>query len=489
MTTLAAAFIGGTRPAPLAVPSFVPPPEEQPPACTDSIQSLVDAAEPGSTVTVPACLARESVTIAKALTLRGEPGAAIRGSDAWDTWDRVGSGWRSEETVPDFEPQGFCVNGQACLERAQVYRDGIPLALGPLPPGTDTFGLDEQRRVVLGADPTDHLIEVTMRSTWVLIDASDVTVTGFDMRHAANAPQVGAILNAPGAGRDTVSGNRFAYAHGANVALDHGSANAIIDNDVGYAGQLGIHLGGGASPDDGRENVVRGNRVHHNNLAGFEPEWEAGGMKATVQVGLVVERNEFDDNAGPGIWCDIYCRDVLIAENRVHDNTHAGIMYEVSSNARIVDNVVWANGAGKPDWGWGAGILLSSSGTTEVTGNTSAWNQQAAISVISQDRTDWPDVEPIGITVHDNTMAQASGWLAFWAQDWDGPLLDEVSGNEGFQNDYWPGDLDRPAQYHWARDFQRLEAFEATPGEQGGTLLTESDLHARLTAVDVPVSP
>jgi parallel beta-helix repeat protein len=486
---IGAAVLGRARQTPLTIPAFVPPAEAQPPPCSESIQSLVDAALPESTVTVPACLARETITISKPLTLQGQPGAAIRGSDVWTGWRRTETGWRSSDAVPAFEQLGACATGHDCLEPAQVYLDGVPLRRTAAPPGPDSYALDPQRRVVLGVDPGDRLVEVTTRTTWVQIEAPGVTVTGFDMRHAANPPQTGAILNVQGAGRDTISGNTLAYAHGAGAALDHGSGNAILDNDVGYSGQLGIHLGGGVSPENGRNNVVRGNRVHHNNLAGFHPEWEAGGLKATVQTGLVIEDNQFEHNAGPGIWCDIYCSDVTIAGNSVHDNTHAGIMYEVSTEGRILDNAVWANGAGKPEWGWGAGILISSSGTTEVAHNTTAWNQQAAISIISQSRSDWPDVEATGISVHDNTMAQTDGWLAFWADDWDGPLLDESSRNEGAHNRYWPGDEGRPAQYHWGRDFDDLQAFEATPAEEDGTLLDEAELAALLKAAGIPTTP
>jgi nitrous oxidase accessory protein NosD len=473
---------------PLTIPSFAPPGEAQPHACEATIQSLVDAAPAQSTVTVPACLARETVTIDKPLTLLGSPGAAIRGSDAWTSWTAADGAWRSSESVPVFETPGFCASGQDCTEPEQVYRDGVPLARMASAPDPDSFALDGTRRVLLGADPSDHLIEVTTRPTWVLIDAPDVTVAGFDMRHAANTPQTGALLNSTNAGGSTVRDNVLSYAHGAAVALDHGSANSIVENDIGYAGQLGIHLGGG-NPDDGRDNVIRGNRVHNNNLAGFSPEWEAGGLKATVQTGLVIEDNEFASNAGPGIWCDIYCSAVTIARNRVHDNTHAGIMYEVSSDARIVDNTVWANGSGKPEWGWGAGILISSSGDTEVARNTSAWNQQAAISVVSQERADWPDVQAVGNSVHDNTMAQSRGWLAFWGDDWNGPLLEPGSRNTGFGNHYWPGDASRGGQYHWGRDFDDLAAFEATPGEEDATLLGDEELASVLRAAGVPLTP
>ena len=68
------------------------PPSQEPAACParSGIQALVDAAAPGATVTVPPCLARETVKIDKPLTLNGQPGAEIRGSDVWTAWTAAG---------------------------------------------------------------------------------------------------------------------------------------------------------------------------------------------------------------------------------------------------------------------------------------------------------------------------------------------------------------------------------------------------------------
>jgi parallel beta-helix repeat protein len=478
--------------APLLLPSFSPPPEAiAAPDCTTRVQSLVDAAAPGSTVTLPSCLARESVTIDKPLTLRGTPGAEIRGSDHWTAWIPDGATWLSRDVVPPFERRGVCRTGDGCLAPEQVFRDGAPLGRVGGSPGAGQFALDAARHVILGMAPEGHFLEVTTRIAWVVIAAQNVTVSDFVMRHAANPPQAGAILNVAGAGHDTVSQNVLAFAHGSDVALDHGNGNAILDNDVGFAGQLGVHLGGSGTLVDGHDNVVRGNRIHNNNLAVFDPEWEAGGLKATVQTNLVVKDNEVDDNIGPGIWCDIYCRDVSIAGNRVHDNTHAGIFYEVSSYGHILDNEVWSNGAGKPQWGWGAGILVSSSGTTEVARNVSAWNDRAAISVISQHRTDWPDVQPTGIIVHNNTMIQGpDGWLLLWGQDWPGPLFDEGAGNMGSNDQYWTArGVLGASPFHWRVDYGSLEAFETSPGESSANWLTDDQRDAALSRAGIPLSP
>jgi nitrous oxidase accessory protein NosD len=53
----------------------------QPPPGCGSIQALVDAASPEAVVEAPGgCVYRETITINKPLTLKGGPGAEIRGT-------------------------------------------------------------------------------------------------------------------------------------------------------------------------------------------------------------------------------------------------------------------------------------------------------------------------------------------------------------------------------------------------------------------------
>jgi hypothetical protein len=74
----------------------------RPPGC-GSIQDLVDAASPGAVVEVPGgCVYRETITINKPLTLKGDPGAEIRGSDVWPSSEFMLNGalYKSSSTVP-----------------------------------------------------------------------------------------------------------------------------------------------------------------------------------------------------------------------------------------------------------------------------------------------------------------------------------------------------------------------------------------------------
>jgi Periplasmic copper-binding protein (NosD) len=195
------------------------------------------------------------------------------------------------------------------------------------------------------------------------------------------------------------------------------------------------------------------------------------------------------DNLGPGLWCDIYCRDVVVSGNRIHHNSHAGLFFEVSTGATIADNRIWENGWGKASWGWGAGILVSSSGGAHISDNIVAWNY-AGISILSQDRQDWSHSETDN-DVHDNVViAELGRYTVIWAQDWSGPLFASSSSNRGSANRYWvdhPEDGQR--RFAWSGDIGRLADYNATPAEEGGTYLTDSEKTTILSDAGMPPGP
>ena len=244
-------------------------------------------------------------------------------------------------------------------------------------------------------------------------------------------------------------------AHGANVWLT--GRSELVDSEVAKAGQLGIGVGGAR---------VAGNHVHDDGTEGFDPGWEAGGFKA-VTHDVVVEGNEFDHNAGSGIWFDIGSSGIVIRDNRVHDNLRVGIFVEISSDVRVTANTVWSNGREGDGWLNGAGILVHTSTRVEVDHNLVAWNGDG-IGVESQDRPDRPTDAPTDVRVHDNDVLMEDGpdtKIALgWVEDWAGPLFDPASHNSGEANRFWypapEGDFDR---FAWVGPMSRLADFIARP--------------------------
>jgi Right handed beta helix region len=336
-----------------------------------------------------------------------------------------------------------------------------------------------------------------VRQSWMLIDADDVTIDGTEMRYADDAPlsRDGGLRVADGRNRPTIKNCNLHHATYAPLAM--GSANnALVQNcDIHDGGALGIHAGGGAGGGNG--NRLVGNRIYNNNTAEhYSAEWESGGVKATVQTNLVMDGNEVYGNHGPGLWCDIYCRNTRYTNNRIHDNTHAGVMEEVSYDGVITGNVTWRNGFGKNVWGWGTGILVSSSTGTLVSGNTSAWNARSCISVISQNRQDWPNVKPYrDISVHDNVCATGDNLLGVaWLEDWPSPgtnsMFAAAANNAGAANRYWyPTAEDGRWRFAWNGYVSYLSAFNATAADEGATYLTTTQKNSLLTGAGIPTSP
>jgi parallel beta-helix repeat protein len=327
---------------------------------------------------------------------------------------------------------------------------------------------------VTGCGPYREVVTVTHPMT--IIGAS---ITG------ATATLQSGDLQISNAHDVVIRGARVTDSSGACISADDSRSITIEDSLMYNCGQEGFHF----SHVNGL--FFTGNRVTSNNASGaIDPEWEAGGGKAGTSANLVFSGNEVDHNGGPGIWFDISCSHVVIRNNLVHDNTYAGILFETSTGAQIYANSVWSNGADKAVWGWGAGILISSSSRAEVHDNVLAWNASSGISVISQDRTDAPG--PVADNdIHDNVTAGLDGsWLMFWAQDWSGQMFQEASNNRGANDRYWaPGPEDGRPRFAWdGQSLATLTSFDATLGEQGGRYLSTAAIKAILSANNIPTT-
>lgn len=467
-------------------------------ACDTSLRRLIDGAQPGATVEVPACLYRESITVDKPITLNAAAGAEIRGSDVWSAWRKTDKQWLSKAKVPDFYTHGECDEGtERCLWAEQVFLDGQPLKQVAAKPRAGQFAVDRSRRIVLGQNPSGHEVEVTTRTEWILGAADDVTVEGFRMRHSANDAQTGAI-DVEGHSNWTIRDNVLSDAHGTVVVLNDGRENALVDNDIFRGGQQGVS-------GNGTGNLVQNNEIHDNNTEGFSSGWEAGGLKMALAEDLTLDANEVYGNKGPGLWCDIDCKNVTYGNNRVHHNANAGIFFEISDGAKIHGNKVWENGWGYSDWGWGTGILISSSKNAEVYDNIVAWNADG-ISVISQkrpadfgaDRGRWNRVT--NNNVHDNRIFKTDDdpndpehdfvFSLAWMQDWNGAMYESASNNRGSNNLYWyPAATEEYMRFSWLEGYDRLSDFNATPGEENGRYVSDPEKDQALSSANVPLSP
>ena len=411
---------------------------------------------------MPSGTYRESVVIRRPITVAGV-GAEIVGSDVWTDWARMETGWRSADAVPSFQASDSCIDPR-CAWPEQVFVDGQPMTQVAADPGPGSFAIDAARHVLLADDPTDRLVEVTTRTRWMEIEAPDVTISGLEMRHAATPPQSGALQVWPGGDRARYQDVTLHDAHGALISFQGVTDAALTGSDLRRGGQLAVHAGG-----TGTHGLrIIGNHLADSNTEGFDPGWEAGGLKAALAEGLVLQDNVVESNDGPGLWCDIDCRDITIQGNRVTGNSRAGIHFEISDGADITDNVVVDNGWGFATWGWGAGILVSSSTGARVTGNTVAWNADG-ISVVSQVRGRASGDTVRDVTVEGNTVIDdgTGGVLLGWLQDWSGAMYDAGAANHGRDNAFSSAGM-VDCSFEWDGCHGSVEAFAETPGGAGG---------------------
>ncbi|CCF85402.1 right-handed parallel beta-helix repeat-containing protein [Nitrolancea hollandica] len=454
-----------------------------------TIQQGIDGATTGAILSVPAGLYREQVTVTKPLTLQGQPGAEIRGSEVWASWT-AGSGiWTSTLTVPNLGSD--TQHGDPKTQwREQVFLDGAPLtqvAVGTTPV-SGQFALDASRHVILADNPAGKTVEVTARSYWVVSGAHNVTVQGFTMKHAGCPAQDGGI-RVNGHNGWTIQRNTLSDAHGRCVSFGTASGCRVLNNDIGYGGCLGI--GGWQLTNS----IISGNRIHHCNTEGFDTAWEAGGIKLSGSSSVTISGNEVDHNTAHGIWCDIACDVMVISGNRVHDNTRHGIRYEVSSGAEIASNVVWNNGFDGSTWGWGAGIVIQNSNHCTVHDNVVAWCADGIV-VFSQNRGDTPAEGVIDNNLYANDILIAddtgpdSVYVMGWLQDWAGTLFDPASNNRGSGNRFYIGNQvgNDPNDFSWNGSWHTLAQFSTTPVGAGSSYLTATEVDQILSDNNIPTS-
>lgn len=447
-----------------------------------SIAEAVRRAPSGASILVGPGTYRETVRIERPVRLLGQPGATIKGSDVM-TGFAEGRTWTVPFTASFDRQHGQCADAEArCKLPDGVWVDGRAWRQRPEASnlGAEEFAVSGGK-LHLGSNPGRRTVEVAVRQRWIegAGDASDVTIRGFRMLHAAPRAQSGAIDNADGANW-TLEGNDLSYSHALAVKLD-GTGHSVVGNRIHRNGQTGI----GSS--DSQDLRIERNTIACNNTENFNPAWEAGGVKILRAKRPLMLDNDVLDNDGMGLWCDTDCEAARIENNRVRNNSRQGINYEIARDCLIRGNRVWGNGFGFPDWAWGAGIMLQNASDCRVTGNVVAWNADG-ISVIDQDRGPY---RPSGNELGGNLIAVAGdGYLVAWATDRpDSRLTDAASNNRGGANRLW-GDGGALSEKALMVTNQRLSLTDYAGGVfgRGDALLNAAQLRRELEAAGVPPS-
>jgi parallel beta-helix repeat protein len=425
-----AACTGDRAPAPSPTPAPETPPAPTvrplpaPPACRGrlvrvgaDIQAAIDAAGPGGRLCLATGVHRLTAPLRPRTGQRigGMRGAVLSGARPLTGWTRDrGSGrwFHAGDTRDPGRPVGECSDGtRACTYPDDVWRDDTRLrrvlSADQLRPGTVFIDYSADR-IWVADDPAGARMELSVAPSAVRSGSNErgtarVRLTGLVIERFANAAQSApAVEMGPGW---VLDGLEVRENHGGGI--DSGSGSVLRNSHIHHQGQLGLGGSGAVGA------LVVGNRIDHNNTAGYDPAWEAGGSKwAAGTRRLTVRGNHVFENNGPGLWTDGDNVDTTYERNLVEGNLGPGIIHEISYDAVIRGNTVRNNAravAGRSIW-WGSDIVVNSSQRVEISGNTVV-STVNAIGLIDTDR----GAGRLGpyrvaqVDVHDNVIQMAAG--------------------------------------------------------------------------------
>jgi Right handed beta helix region/O-Antigen ligase len=464
----------GAKPTSGPLPSLPCPPTSIAVHPGHSIQAAADRAGPGATLCLKAGVHRAQVVRPLAgQSFHGEgPATILSGAEEVSGFQKTGGQWIARRPIARETPHGQCGKqhplcnlpiqvflGDRLLQRVAT-RDEVGTGQVFVDPAGD--------EIVLADDPSGQTVEITVAALAFESTAPDVLISNLVVEKYKSAAQRGAIR---GYARWTTRNVEVRWNSGAGITL--GAEGRILDSHIHHNGQIGVVM-------VGRNVVLAGNEIAFNNVLGFDPDWEAGGVKIAASDGVEMARNFVHDNSGPGLWCDIDCRDVVYEANTVELNSGAGIFHEISFAAVIRNNVVRHNGRAGRKWYWNSEIQIAASEDVEVTGNTiTVGDLGRAIVLIDQSRKkkNGTRYKTRRNRVHHNV-------IHFEGRGEVGGVSDVKPGDENYgiiaegenrfdHNTYRLARTAVPPRFVWSQELYDWEGFRALGQEISGTLITD----------------
>ena len=450
-----------------------------------NIQAAVDANPPGTTFQLAAGVYRMQTVVVKegdhitgAMDGAGNRATILSGAQQLNSFyrDQFGNYVATTDQTHPGQIAGYCSPGYSrCNLPEDFFYDDQPYmhnSTGPqtLEPGQYYFDYPSGRIYFRpkngGDDPHQHNVEYSRMPLAIWGNAANVTVSNLIVEKYAVPDQFGAIGGQyPGTGW-VIQNNETRLNHGLGLRIS--TDGKVLGNYTHDNGEMG--MGG-----DGRNILVEGNHIAHNNYSGTDHNFECGGFKFAFTDGLTVRGNYSHDNIGPGMWTDLSSIHTLYESNVVMNNTGAGIFYETSYDAVIRYNTILNNGSYAPDdWFWNAQIQIAGSQNVEVYNNfvlVTSENNGNGIMLIQQNRSNEPCLfGPCRVAndfIHDNTViVTGTRWhgSSGGAQDFTGfgDMFASSSNNRFFRNTYYVSDVNSAAYWQWAntpRTFREFTSF------------------------------
>jgi hypothetical protein len=438
----------------------------------EPIQAAVDRAGVGAAFCLKNGVHRSQAVRPRAnQRFYGEGRTILNGSRRLTDFSRGGNYWVAGGQNQQGRRVGSCVRSMpACNLPEAVFVDDVPLVqvLTKNEVTSERFYFDHSTgEIFLADDPSAHKVEVTVAAFAFDSTAPGVLIRNLIIEKYASVGQKGAV-QAQDANGWVLENCELRLNSAAGIAA--GSGTRIRDCDIHHNGQIGI-------TGVGHDVVIERNRVFENNTREFNPNWEAGGVKLAVSSNVVMRDNLVYNNRGPGLWCDIECRDVLYEGNIVEGNREAGIFHEISFSAVIRNNKVRHNGLGKGGF-WGNNVLIAASQDVDVYGNELIVNAgKCGIILVDQGRRTKSGAlyKTRDNHIHDNDMTFEGAVCAGAASDVgpDNTNADVIeTGNNRFdRNVYRISRVSAPVRFAWGRAVLDWDQLRHAGLEHHGSLL------------------
>lgn len=434
-----------------------------------NIQVAIDAYPAGTVFQLAAGMYRGQQFLAKSNDqFIGDPSGAtiLNGALLLSGWSTSGGYWHVSGLPAPLTGHGTPGSNPLALDLNDLFVDNVVYtrvaALSEVTAGRWYFD-PATNSVYISDNPTGHAVEYSALPNLTRDNgAIGVVLQNLTVEKYATDAQNGAIQ----AVRDwRIEGVTARWNHGAGLSVGSGTVvegGHYIDN--GQAGIEGYNMTGAKVLDA---------EIARNNYAGYDTEWDAGGLKMVVSSNIVVSGNNVHDNYGQGIWGDWDSSAWTISGNVVSHNDGAGIMYEISHGATQITNNTVSNNSG-------SGIYISNADGVAVSGNTvsvkptstaggkgAAWG--GGIDIINAARGSGPDgvYQAINDSVTHNTIVHAGDT----ARDGIYVLQDFTSS----PNNVWDGNTyyvssETGAFWHFGTtDYTWNTLHQSTPYESIGT--------------------
>ena len=273
--------------------------------------------------------------------------------------------------------------GAVTLEPGQAIADEVADDHGPgttfwFAPGAYTLGsgvynqIDPQEGDTFIGAPGAILNGQGLNDFSFVSDATHVTIEHLTIENFV-APQNQGVVNQDQSSYWTIENDTIEHnPHGAGVMV--GSEDVVTGDCLTENGQYGFQsFSTTGSPTD---ITITGNEISYNDTANYTAETKgcgcAGGAKFWDTTGATVTGNYVHNNASVGFWADTDNSGFNISGNYFSTNYGEALTYEISYNARIVDNTFVHNAIGSGpknrDFPTGAVYIADSGSDSRVPG-------------------------------------------------------------------------------------------------------------------------